>query len=264
MPTEDLLVTTPTTPALLGSQRGTCRGRTALARETTPGSWQVKIHDPTNRLAGHDGWLLLGWADARRRPRRHPDWHDRGPRPRTPRCLSRQVSYTMTSAASSCGHGRHRPGPVARRPRREPEVRGCKLGQRDSAACGLPLPGPGPGAGDERPHPAGRLAGLPRGQDPMRHPMASSRPRVFGSAPLSISGFDRYDRTAGQMALASGRSRSPGHGHRPGPRPSARPVGSRSPCSSAPSGSVRRSWAEAGIRRAGRGRADPGSAQRLG
>ena len=60
MSTEDLLVTTPTTPALLGSQRGTCRGRTALARETTPGSWQVKVHDPTNRLAGYDGWLLLG------------------------------------------------------------------------------------------------------------------------------------------------------------------------------------------------------------
>lgn len=56
---EDLLVTSPTRPAL-GSYRGTCRGRTAYARETIPGSWQVKIHDPTNRLAGHDGWLLIG------------------------------------------------------------------------------------------------------------------------------------------------------------------------------------------------------------
>ena len=64
MSTEDLLVTSPTRPAPLGSQRGICRGRTALARETTPGSWQVKIHDPTNRRAGHDGWLLIGtgWA----------------------------------------------------------------------------------------------------------------------------------------------------------------------------------------------------------
>ena len=64
MSTEDVLVTTPTRPTPLGSQLGTCRGRTALARETTPGSWQVKIHDPTNRLAGHDGWLMVGtgWA----------------------------------------------------------------------------------------------------------------------------------------------------------------------------------------------------------
>ena len=64
MSTEDVLVTTPTRPTPLGSQLGTCRGRTALARETASGSWQVKIHDPTNRLAGHDGWLLIGtgWA----------------------------------------------------------------------------------------------------------------------------------------------------------------------------------------------------------
>jgi hypothetical protein len=60
MATEDLLVTSPTRPTALGSYRGTCRGRTAYARETVPGSWQVKIHDPTNRLAGHDGWLLIG------------------------------------------------------------------------------------------------------------------------------------------------------------------------------------------------------------
>jgi hypothetical protein len=64
MSTEDPPVTPPTQPVPLGSQRGTCRGRTALARETTPGNWQVKIHDPTNRHAGHDGWLLIGngWA----------------------------------------------------------------------------------------------------------------------------------------------------------------------------------------------------------
>jgi hypothetical protein len=58
MPTEDTLLTQPHRP--LGSHRGTCRGRSALARETSPGSWQVKIHDPTNRLAGHDGWLMVG------------------------------------------------------------------------------------------------------------------------------------------------------------------------------------------------------------
>ena len=47
-----------TTP--LGSHFGSCRGKTAYARETSAGSWQVKVHDPTNRHAGHDGWLLLG------------------------------------------------------------------------------------------------------------------------------------------------------------------------------------------------------------
>ena len=60
LPTEDALATTPDRPATLGSRRGTCRGRTTYAREASPGSWQVKIHDPTNRLAGHDGWLLIG------------------------------------------------------------------------------------------------------------------------------------------------------------------------------------------------------------
>ena len=59
MSTENL-VTSPARPKALGSHRGTYRGRTALARETTAGSWQVKVHDPTNRLAGHDGWLLIG------------------------------------------------------------------------------------------------------------------------------------------------------------------------------------------------------------
>jgi hypothetical protein len=60
MPTEDVLTSSPARPSPLGSHRGTCRGKTAYARETTPGSWQVKIHDPTNRLAGHDGWVLVG------------------------------------------------------------------------------------------------------------------------------------------------------------------------------------------------------------
>lgn len=44
----------------LGSHYGSHAGRTAYARETTPGSWQVKVFDPTNRLAAHDGWTLLG------------------------------------------------------------------------------------------------------------------------------------------------------------------------------------------------------------
>ncbi len=48
----------------LASQYGTCDGKPALARETSAGSWQVKVHDPTNLSAGHDGWVLLGsqWA----------------------------------------------------------------------------------------------------------------------------------------------------------------------------------------------------------
>ena len=48
----------------LGSHYGTCGGKTAYARETSVGSWQVKVHDPINRLSGHDGWLLVGtgWA----------------------------------------------------------------------------------------------------------------------------------------------------------------------------------------------------------
>jgi hypothetical protein len=44
----------------LDSYYGTCNGKTAYARETSAGSWQVKVYDPTNRLAGHDGWLMLG------------------------------------------------------------------------------------------------------------------------------------------------------------------------------------------------------------
>jgi len=50
--------------ARLARQYGTGAGMAALARETSAGSWQVKVHDPTNRSAGHDGWVLLGtrWA----------------------------------------------------------------------------------------------------------------------------------------------------------------------------------------------------------
>ncbi len=39
----------------LASQYGMCAGKAALARETSAGSWQVKVHDPTNLSAGHDG-----------------------------------------------------------------------------------------------------------------------------------------------------------------------------------------------------------------
>ena len=55
--TDETLTSRPTP---LGSFRGTYRGKTALARETASGSWQVKVHDPTNRLSGHDGWLMIG------------------------------------------------------------------------------------------------------------------------------------------------------------------------------------------------------------
>jgi hypothetical protein len=44
----------------LGSRYGRCDGRSAFARETSPGSWQVKVHYPSDSRAGHDGWVLLG------------------------------------------------------------------------------------------------------------------------------------------------------------------------------------------------------------
>jgi len=48
----------------LARQYGTCDVKPALARETSAGSWQVKVHDPKNLSAGHDGWVLLRtqWA----------------------------------------------------------------------------------------------------------------------------------------------------------------------------------------------------------
>ena len=46
----------------LCSQYGSIAGKSAYAREMRSGVWQVKVHDPTNRLAGHDGWVLLGSA----------------------------------------------------------------------------------------------------------------------------------------------------------------------------------------------------------
>lgn len=58
MPSENTPQPEPAAP--LGSYYGTCNGKTGYARETAAGSWQVKVYDPTNRLAGHDGWLMLG------------------------------------------------------------------------------------------------------------------------------------------------------------------------------------------------------------
>jgi hypothetical protein len=49
-----------TPAAVLGSRYGICDGRSAFARETSPGSWQVKVHHPTSPRAGHEGWVLLG------------------------------------------------------------------------------------------------------------------------------------------------------------------------------------------------------------
>jgi hypothetical protein len=69
MPTDrDVTVRPAAVPAVRtapgSGHRGICNGRTAYARETASGNWQVKVHDPTNRLAGHDGWVLVGtgWA----------------------------------------------------------------------------------------------------------------------------------------------------------------------------------------------------------
>lgn len=49
-----------TAVGVLGSRYGTCDGKSAFARETSPGNWQVKVHDPKSPRAGHDGWVLIG------------------------------------------------------------------------------------------------------------------------------------------------------------------------------------------------------------
>jgi hypothetical protein len=46
--------------AALRNYYGSVDGKAAYTRETSVDSWQVKVHDPTNHRAGHDGWLLLG------------------------------------------------------------------------------------------------------------------------------------------------------------------------------------------------------------
>lgn len=46
------------TPALQ-AQYGFCQGRAAYARETSPGCWQVKVHEPQHRDVGLDGWRTV-------------------------------------------------------------------------------------------------------------------------------------------------------------------------------------------------------------
>lgn len=43
-----------------GAYYGGRQGRAALIRPNPDGTWRVKVNDPRNRLAGHDGWVLLG------------------------------------------------------------------------------------------------------------------------------------------------------------------------------------------------------------
>jgi hypothetical protein len=43
-----------------GAYYGGREGRAALIRPNPDGTWRVKVNDPRNRLAGHDGWVLLG------------------------------------------------------------------------------------------------------------------------------------------------------------------------------------------------------------
>ena len=43
-----------------GAYYGGREGKAALIRANPDGTWRVKINDPRNRLAGHDGWVLLG------------------------------------------------------------------------------------------------------------------------------------------------------------------------------------------------------------
>ena len=48
------------TKAAAGSWYGSYHGRAAMIRPNADGTWRVTVNDPANRLAGHDGWLLLG------------------------------------------------------------------------------------------------------------------------------------------------------------------------------------------------------------
>jgi hypothetical protein len=43
-----------------GGYYGAHAGRAALIRPNPDGTWRVKVNDPRNRRAGHDGWVLLG------------------------------------------------------------------------------------------------------------------------------------------------------------------------------------------------------------
>jgi hypothetical protein len=51
------------TRAAAGSWYGSYHGRAAMIRPNPDGTWRVKVNDPTNRLAGHDGWMLVGADD---------------------------------------------------------------------------------------------------------------------------------------------------------------------------------------------------------
>ena len=47
-------------PTGAGSYYGNRQGRAAMIRPNPDGTWRVKVNDPRNRMAGHDGWVLLG------------------------------------------------------------------------------------------------------------------------------------------------------------------------------------------------------------
>ena len=43
-----------------GSWYGSRQGKAAVIRQAGDGTWQVKMCDPSDRNAGHDGWVLVG------------------------------------------------------------------------------------------------------------------------------------------------------------------------------------------------------------
>lgn len=43
-----------------GAYYGDREGKAAMIRPNPDGTWRVKVNDPRNRMAGHDGWVLLG------------------------------------------------------------------------------------------------------------------------------------------------------------------------------------------------------------